>query len=205
MTTYFSAQCEVLAYVLSMAFAIEGVMYLVVYRTERWQRLKSKVVKLHREVTKKTGEDGSLGKKVKVLAKDLKGASVALYQMKYRCNFGVCAAYGILIWMLSVKYDGQAVAVLPFTPLRFLQRITARGLDGRPQNECCLHFFYILCSMALKDTVHKALGFGIPRGIPNPVYEASMEMSKRYEQKWTAQLENMAGTGAGAAAATASS
>ena len=46
MTTYFSVQCEVLAYVLSMAFAIEGVMYLVVYRTERWQRLKSKVVKL---------------------------------------------------------------------------------------------------------------------------------------------------------------
>ena len=65
--------------------------------------------------------------------------------------------------MLSVKYDGQAVAVLPFTPLRFLQRITARGLDGRPQNECCLHFFYILCSMALKPNISKLLGHEPPR------------------------------------------
>ena len=188
MATFFSLQCQILVYVLFMVAVVESFMYYMVYRTERWQKLKAKCVRLTKEVDKKTGEDGTQGKKVKILAKDLRGASVSLYQMKYRWNLAVTVVFAILMWGLSASFKGVPIAALPFTPARMFRFATARGLVDRPNNECSVHFFYMMCCLAIRETAHKALGHGVPRGIRNPVMEASVAMSKKYEEKWTESL-----------------
>ena len=46
MATFFSLQCQILVYVLFMVAVVESFMYYMVYRTERWQKLKAKCVRL---------------------------------------------------------------------------------------------------------------------------------------------------------------
>ena len=98
---------------------------------------------------------------MKILAKDLRGASVSLYQMKYRWNLAVTVVFAILMWGLSASFkvcDRRAA----LHAARMFRFATARGLVDHPNNECSALLLQICC-LAIRETAHKALGHGVPR------------------------------------------
>jgi hypothetical protein len=181
--SFFGMQCQVLLIIFFLVGTLEGVMYWMVYGTDNWRDLKTKVLRLTKEVERKTNKDGTQGKKVKDRSNDLKKLSMRLFQMKYRFNIFTTGIFALSLWVLASNYQGQAIAVMPFTPPRIFRFVTARGLTDRPPNEGSIHFFFAMSCLALKENLHNMMGYGIPRGIKNPVMEMSLEMGKRYEER----------------------
>lgn len=84
----------------------------------------------------------------------------------------------ILLKILGTEYKGQVVAILPFTPFRFLQRITSRSLEfgGDTPFEsssdkvtdvgqaCAFMFIYLLTTMSVKFYVSQFVGTKPPKG-----------------------------------------
>ena len=84
----------------------------------------------------------------------------------------------ILLRILGAEYKGRLMAVLPFVPLKFIQRITTRGLDwsnvttdtafegisiGYQQGASFL-FIYMLSALSVKYYVNLLVGIQPPPG-----------------------------------------
>ena len=74
--SFFGMQCQVFLIVFFLVGTLEGVMYWMVYGTDNWRDLKTKVLRLTKEVERKTNKDGTQGKKVKDRSNDLKKLSI---------------------------------------------------------------------------------------------------------------------------------
>lgn len=84
----------------------------------------------------------------------------------------------LLYRILNIEYQGKIIAVLPFTPWRFIQRfITMRGLEFQPDfiyegtqrvkhtgQFCNFLFVYMLATMSVKFMVKQAIGAKPPTG-----------------------------------------
>jgi hypothetical protein len=68
--------------------------------------------------------------------------------------------------ILSRHYTGKIVAVLPFPPWPWVQRmVTKRGIGATEDPRACGFFcIYILCTLSIKFMVHKLLGVTPPKG-----------------------------------------
>ncbi|GKA54587.1 calcium load-activated calcium channel-like protein [Tanacetum coccineum] len=60
--------------------------------------------------------------------------------------------------------QGKTVAKLPFVPLRIVQKMSHRGLQGEDYTDCSMAFLYFLCSISIRTNLQKFLGFSPPRG-----------------------------------------
>jgi hypothetical protein len=84
----------------------------------------------------------------------------------------------ILLRILGAEYKGKLMAVIPFVPLKFIQRVTTRGLDwskvdtvasfegisiGYQQGASFL-FVYMLSALSVKHFVHLLVGIQPPSG-----------------------------------------
>jgi hypothetical protein len=84
----------------------------------------------------------------------------------------------ILLRILGTEHKGQLMAVIPFVPLKFLQKVTARGLDwtnvdtdtafeGISVNYhqgASFLFVYMLSALSVKFFVHQLVGTQPPPG-----------------------------------------
>ena len=86
-------------------------------------------------------------------------------------------AFFLLYKILNLEYQGKIIAVLPFTPWKFLQRFTMRGLKFDPEfvysgtkrvpnseQACGFLFVYLLTTMSVKFMVKHVLGTKPPPG-----------------------------------------
>eukprot|EP00871_Galdieria_phlegrea_P001807 jgi/Galph1/2627/GphlegSOOS_G1276.1 len=159
--------------ILSLTFVIcslsEGILYLLVYRTEDYKRKVARfndiVRKLDKEknaiVTydrKKTQE-----KKINNLEQSLKTASADLNRSKMKVNLGISALYFIFYRFLNSMFQKQVVAKLPFVPIKWLWGMTHRNLEGDDYTDCSFVFLYTLSSMFLKALISKFIGTAPPR------------------------------------------
>lgn len=107
-------------------------------------------------------------------------------------NFYPSLAFIILYKVLSAEYSGQIIALLPFRPFNFLQKMTFRGLSALSAKEvhalwvqskgesdpttilsgdvssttqaCAFAFIYCLCSLSIKKMVNDMFGTKPPPG-----------------------------------------
>lgn len=84
----------------------------------------------------------------------------------------------ILLRILGTEHKGKVMAALPFVPLKFLQRISTRGLDWsnvdvetafesvtiQHQQGASFLLIYMLSAMSIKFFVHKVVGTHPPPG-----------------------------------------
>ena len=49
------------------------------------------------------------------------------------------------------RFDGRIVAKLPFVPISLLQGLSHRNLRGDDYTDCSFIFFYILCTMSIRQ------------------------------------------------------
>ena len=146
----------------------EGLTWLLVYRTEKYQRLKTEVEKQCKKLEKKKELQGEMvdkqqKKKIEREEEKLKNSNRDLSMVKMKSMFAIGFAFTALLSMFNSIFDGRVVAKLPFTPLSWLQGLSHRNLMGHDYTDCSFIFLYILCTMSIRQNIQKLLGFAPSR------------------------------------------
>lgn len=163
--------CDCLLIILiSMSTALlgEGFTWIMVYRTEKYQRLKAEIEKQSKKLDKRKeniGElvDKSLKRKLDREEERLKANNRDLSMAKMKSMFFVGFAFTAILGMFNGWYAGRTVAKLPFIPVGFLQGLSHRGLPGDDLTDCSFIFFYVLCTMSIRSNLQKLFGVAPPR------------------------------------------
>lgn len=153
---------------ISTALLGEGFTWLMVYRTEKYQRLKMEVDRQSKRLNKKketVGElvDKSLKRKLDREEERLKVNSRDLSMVKMKSMFFVGLAFTAILGMFNSIFHGRVVAKIPFTPLGFIQGVSHRNLAGDDLTDCSFIFLYMLCTMSIRSNIQKMLGFAPSR------------------------------------------
>nr|ACO11139.1 Transmembrane and coiled-coil domain-containing protein 1 [Caligus rogercresseyi] len=150
----------------------EGLTWLLVYRSEKYQKLKGEIEKTSKRLEKKKKSDFGLAldknssSKKKKLERDeerLKSTNWDLMLVKMKSMMGIGFAFTSLLSMFNSLFEGRVVAKLPFTPISWVQGLSHRNLNGDDMTDCSFIFLYILCTMSIRQNIQKALGFAPSR------------------------------------------
>ncbi|XP_077986069.1 calcium load-activated calcium channel-like [Glandiceps talaboti] len=150
------------------ALLAEGITYLLVYRTEKYQKLKSEVEKQSKKLERtkeNVGESIDKGQKKKLERQEekLKNNNRDLSMVKMKSMFAIGFAFTALMGMFNSIFDGRVVAKLPFVPISWIQGLSHRNLLGEDYTDCSFIFLYILCTMSIRQNIQKLLGFAPSR------------------------------------------
>ena len=153
---------------ISTALLGEGFTWLMVYRTEKYQRLKAEIEKQSKRLDKKkenVGElvDKSVKRKLDREEERLKANNRELSMAKMKSMFFVGVAFTAILGMFNSMFQGRVVAKLPFIPFGFLQNFSHRNLPGDDLTDCSFIFLYIMCTMSIRANIQKLLGFAPSR------------------------------------------
>ncbi|KAB7497842.1 putative glutamine--tRNA ligase [Armadillidium nasatum] len=144
----------------------EGLTWLLVYRTEKYQKLKAEVERQCKKLEKKKESHGEMAdrqqkKKIEREEEKLKNSNRDLSMVKMKSMFAIGFAFTALLSMFNSIFDGRVVAKLPFTPLSWLQGLSHRNLLGQDYTDCSFIFLYILCTMSIRQRSARQRGDGI--------------------------------------------
>ncbi|CAH0389592.1 unnamed protein product [Bemisia tabaci] len=158
----------ILAISICTALLGEGLTWLLVYRTDKYQRLKTEVEKQSKKLEKKkeahgTSLDKQHKKKIEREEERLKISNRDLYLEKMKSMIAIGSAFTTLLSVFNNIFDGRIVARLPFVPLPWFQSFSHRNLPGEDYTECSFIFLYILCTMSIRQNIQKLLGFAPSR------------------------------------------
>ncbi|KAI5705214.1 calcium load-activated calcium channel [Diaphorina citri] len=151
------------------ALLSEGLTWLLVYRTEKYQKLKTEIEKQSKKLEKKkeaiesTLLDKNVKKKIEREEERLKNNNKDLTMVKMKSMFAIGFAFTALLSMFNTIFDGKIVAKLPFTPISWVQGLSHRNLSGEDYTDCSFIFLYILCTMSIRQNIQKMLGFAPSR------------------------------------------
>jgi len=159
----------------------------MVYRTEKYQKLKTEVEKQskkrksvkgcyewsganpHSVTVERRKEihgdslDKAVKKKIERDEEKLKNNNRDLSLVKMKTMFATGFAFTALLSMFNSIFDGRVVAQLPFTPISWIQGLSHRNLSGDDYTDCSFIFLYILCTMSIRQNIQKLLGFAPSR------------------------------------------
>lgn len=147
----------------------EGLTWLMVYRTEKYQKLKAEVERQSKrlEKMKEAHGESSLDKQQKRKMdreeERLKQNNRDLSLVKMKSMFAIGFAFTALLSMFNNIFDGRVVARLPFLPISWIQGLSHRNLPGDDYYDCSFIFLYILCTMSIRQNTQKILGFAPSR------------------------------------------
>lgn len=152
----------------------------MVYRTEKYQKLKAEVEKQSKKCkcwdilpTQRKNEsmywrsfyfsvekrkeahgdslDRQQKKKIEREEERLKNNNRDLSLVKMKSMFAIGFAFTALLSMFNNIFDGRVVARLPFVPISWIQGLSHRNLPGDDYTECSFIFLYILCTMSIRQ------------------------------------------------------
>jgi len=154
--------------------AAEGLNWLLIYRTEDYQKLRKSIDTATKRMDKMKDEaaastDSSKSKvKNKAVTRheqEIKMLDKDLARLQARSGAAVGLVMLVAFYALSTAFNGVVVAKLPFVPLKFITHLSHRGLEGDDYTECSVAFLYALCAMGLRTNVQKALGYSAPKSL----------------------------------------
>lgn len=146
----------------------EGLTWLMVYRTEKYQKLKAEVERQSKRLEKKKEVHGDTvdrqqKKKIEREEEKLKNNNRDLSLVKMKSMFAIGFAFTALLSMFNSIFDGRVVAKLPFIPITWIHGLSHRNLIGEDYSDCSFIFLYILCTMSIRQNIQKLLGFAPSR------------------------------------------
>jgi uncharacterized membrane protein (DUF106 family) len=165
------------------AVVCEAISWLLIYRTTSYKSLKSSIDKASKKLeTMKTDNSSSSSssaipsssskpllkksktKKIDRVESSLKESSRDLSLFKFKSGAVVAVVLFVVFGFLNSLFEGKAVAKIPFVPIRLVQKMSHRGLQGEDMTDCSMAFLYFLCSISIRTNLQKFLGFSPPRG-----------------------------------------
>ncbi|XP_037074086.1 LOW QUALITY PROTEIN: calcium load-activated calcium channel-like [Pollicipes pollicipes] len=146
----------------------EGLTWLLVYRSEKYQKLKAEVERQSKKLERKKEARGDASdrqqkKKIEREEERLKTNSRELSMVKMKSMFAIGFTFTALLSMFNSIFDGRVVARLPFEPISFVRGLSHRNLVGEDFRDCSFIFLYILCTMSIRQNIQKLLGFAPSR------------------------------------------
>ena len=100
----------------------------MVYRTEKYQKLKTEIEKQSKKLEKikeahgdTANLDRSKKRKIEQDEEKLKNTNRDLTMVKMKSMFAIGFAFTALLSMFNSIFDGRVVAKLPFTPIYWVQ------------------------------------------------------------------------------------
>lgn len=117
-------------------------------------------------------------KTVEGIEDDLKLASQRMDAIKLRGSILTGVSFFFLYRMVAAAWTGHVVARLPFLPVKFIQSLSFRGLQGDDKYSCSFGFIYTLCTIGIKANVPKALGFTSVKSAFNATRMAARQQKK---------------------------
>merc|ERR1712142_1001034 len=182
---------SILILVISVCTALlgEGLTWLLVYRTDKYQKLKLDIEKQTKKLEKNkeahgpdgAGLDSTQKRKMEREEERLKNTNRDLMLVKMKSMMAIGFAFTSLLSMFNSIFDGKVVAKLPFVPLSWIQGISHRNLMGNDFTDCSFIFLYILCTMSIRQNIQKALGFAPSRAASK---QTSMWSPDPNKYKW---------------------
>ncbi|PAA63513.1 hypothetical protein BOX15_Mlig007528g1, partial [Macrostomum lignano] len=151
------------------AFLGEGLTWLLVYRTEKYKKLRDEVDKQSRRLEKRKDtsaadlSDKSAKRKLEKQEERLKSFNRDLSFVNMKSMLAIFLVFTALFSMFNSIFDGRVVAKLPFVPVSLLQGISHRNLLGEDYSDCSFTFLYVICTMSVRQNVQKLLGFAPSR------------------------------------------
>uniref|UniRef100_A0A8C0UID4 Calcium load-activated calcium channel n=1 Tax=Cyanistes caeruleus TaxID=156563 RepID=A0A8C0UID4_CYACU len=135
---------------------ITGITWVLVYRTDKYKRLKAEVEKQSKKLEKKketiTESAGrQQKKKIERQEEKLKNNNRDLSMVRMKSMFAIGFCFTALMGMFNSIFDGRVVAKLPFIPLSYIQGLSHRNLLGEDYTDCSFIFLYILCTMSIRQ------------------------------------------------------
>uniref|UniRef100_A0A8V0YWS8 Calcium load-activated calcium channel n=18 Tax=Neognathae TaxID=8825 RepID=A0A8V0YWS8_CHICK len=146
----------------------QGITWVLVYRTDKYKRLKAEVEKQSKKLEKKketiTESAGrQQKKKIERQEEKLKNNNRDLSMVRMKSMFAIGFCFTALMGMFNSIFDGRVVAKLPFIPLSYIQGLSHRNLLGEDYTDCSFIFLYILCTMSIRQNIQKMLGLAPSR------------------------------------------
>nr|CAB3267015.1 transmembrane and coiled-coil domain-containing protein 1-like [Phallusia mammillata] len=151
------------------ALLAEGLTWLMVYRTEKFQKLKQEVERQSKKLEKRKEAMGEAAanknqkRRLNIEEEKLKSNSRDLSAVRMKSMFAIGFCFTALLGTLSSVFEGKVVAKLPFLPISLFQGISHRGLMGDDFTDCSFIFLYILSTMSIRQNIQKLLGFSPSR------------------------------------------
>mmetsp|Transcript_6554 Transcript_6554/g.16974 ORF Transcript_6554/g.16974 Transcript_6554/m.16974 type:complete len:204 (-) Transcript_6554:333-944(-) len=173
----------IVTWALASAAICEGLAWLLVYRRDDYQRLNQQFTAASKRLERQKAETEDIpkgnkdkkDKKLVRLEKEFFYARRDAMAFRSRCNMLTAAFHAVTFFSLKTSYDGIILARLPFVPYGMVQTISHRNLPGNDMRDCGLILIYMLCSMAIKPNLAKALGHEPPQSaIPDTEQAAKM-------------------------------
>lgn len=151
--------------------AIEGISWVLVYRTPNYKRLKAELERTNKRleamrssVTPASQKDKK-NKKEKRLEENMSSVSRDLTATKFKTGIITGVLLLVLYQVMNRYVSGKVVAKLPFIPLTFMQRVTHYKLEGDDFTDCAATFIFVLSSVGLRSNLQKLLGTTPPRAV----------------------------------------
>ncbi|EFA76523.1 hypothetical protein PPL_10291 [Heterostelium album PN500] len=153
---------------ITSALLSEGLSWLLVYRTESYQRMKASADKLQAQVDKIKETESTTStiqlknkakdKKLERIEESLKLTNKDLSFSKMKSMFAVAVSMIALFTYLNTVFDGKIVCKLPFEPIGFIQNLSHRNIPGKDYTDCSMTFLYVLCSMFIRTNIQTIMG-----------------------------------------------
>ncbi|KAJ1940359.1 hypothetical protein FBU59_003836 [Linderina macrospora] len=158
----------------------EAISYYVVYRTERFQALKQKLItneaKLAEEQSITTGNSNKRQKRIENLEAGLKATRRDAQGLQIRNTLIVAVMQVVVIYQVNTMFGGRSVAKLPFEPISVFRSLTHRGLpDDSAPTDCSATFVFILGGLTWKALLDRMLQLGMPKGNQLPKWVTNPE------------------------------
>ncbi|KAJ1761621.1 hypothetical protein LPJ77_001891 [Coemansia sp. RSA 2523] len=158
----------------------EALSYVIVYRTEAFQRLKAKVIqtetRLEEEKNAVSGSGKHRQRRIDGLETQLADARRSAGSLQMRATLVVGLVQMAAIYAVGTQFSGRVVATLPFEPARMFRSLTHRGLpEDSPVSACSATFVFVLGGLAFKAIIDRYLQLGLPKGSSLPSWVADPE------------------------------
>uniref|UniRef100_A0A8C2J3K0 Calcium load-activated calcium channel n=1 Tax=Cyprinus carpio TaxID=7962 RepID=A0A8C2J3K0_CYPCA len=171
MSTMFADTILIVFISICTALLAEGITWVLVYRTDKYKRLKAEVEKQSKKLEKKketiTESAGrQQKKKIERQEEKLKNNNRDLSMVRMKSMFAIGFCFTALMGMFNSIFDGRVVAKLPFVPLSYIQGLSHRNLLGEDYTDCSFIFLYILngiLTVHLCNNIQKMLGLAPSR------------------------------------------
>uniref|UniRef100_F6X6Y9 Calcium load-activated calcium channel n=1 Tax=Ornithorhynchus anatinus TaxID=9258 RepID=F6X6Y9_ORNAN len=162
MSTMFADTVLIVFISVCTALLAEGITWVLVYRTDKYKRLKAEVEKQSKKCKCDCLITPSVFHKYRQEEK-LKNNNRDLSMVRMKSMFAIGFCFTALMGMFNSIFDGRVVAKLPFVPLSYIQGLSHRNLLGEDYTDCSFIFLYILCTMSIRQNIQKMLGLAPSR------------------------------------------
>ena len=153
---------------IDLNFDLSGIGYFLVYRTKKYKTMRGESDTLTEQLTdlkkkRKSQRTPAQQKTIDKIDHKLKLLTRDLYMMQLPSNFILMLVFVCGYGFLSQLFDAFVIAKLPFEPFSLLTKLTHRNLPGNDNTDCAFVFMLVMCSMSIRASIKKFLGFS-PKG-----------------------------------------